>query len=94
MPQLLLLRLSMVLEVKSSVEYKNRNLKCKNKIHNDRSGGKMICDTGSDTLLDLFIDSVPFAAGTEDVGTMFGMGSDDSNNSDNNGSDDGSSSEK
>lgn len=93
MPQLLLLRLSMVLEVKSSVEYKNRNLKSKNKINNDRSGGKMICDTGSDTLLDLFIDSVPFAAGTEDVGTMFGMGSDDSNNPDN-GSDNGSSSEK
>lgn len=53
----------------------------------------MICDTGGDTLLDLFIDSVPFAAGTEDVGTMFGMGSDDSNNSDNE-SDNGSSSEK
>ena len=94
MPQLLLLRLSMVLEVKSSVEYKNENSKSKNKINNDRSGGKMICDTGSDTLLDLFIDSVPFAAGTEDVGTMFGMDSDDSNNSDNNGSDNGSSSEK
>lgn len=83
----------MVLEVKSFIEYKNRNLKCKNKINNDRSGGKMICDTGGDTLLDLFIDSVPFAAGTEDVGTMFGMGSDDSNNSDNE-SDNGSSSEK
>lgn len=40
----------------------------------------MFCDFGGGTLLDLFLDSVPIAAGTEDIETMFGMESTDSNN--------------
>lgn len=47
------------------------------------SGGsksKMFCDFGGGTLLDLFLDSVPIAAGTEDIETMFGMESTDANN--------------
>lgn len=43
-------------------------------------GSKMFCDFGGGTLLDLFLDSVPIAAGTEDIETMFGMESTDSNN--------------
>ena len=35
-------------------------------------GSKMFCDFGGGTLLDLFLDSVPIAAGTEDIETMFG----------------------
>lgn len=42
-------------------------------------GSKMFCDFGGGTLLDLFLDSVPIAAGTEDIETMFGMESTDSN---------------
>ena len=48
----------------------------------------MFCDFGGGTLLDLFLDSVPIAAGTEDIETMFGMESTDSN--DDNQSDDSS----
>lgn len=40
----------------------------------------MFCgDFTGDTMLDLFLDSVPIAAGTEDVETMFILPSDDEN---------------
>lgn len=47
---------------------------------------KMFCDFGDGSLLDLFLDSVPIAAGTEDIETMFGMESTDSNNDQSNNS--------
>lgn len=46
----------------------------------------MFCDFGDGSLLDLFLDSVPIAAGTEDIETMFGMESTDSNNDQSNDS--------
>lgn len=45
----------------------------------------MFCgDFTGDTMLDLFLDSVPIAAGTEDVETMFILPSDDENENNNN----------
>jgi len=85
----------MVLEAENTtLLLKNKSSKSKNK-NNLKSGVRMFCDFGEgDSLLDLFIDSVPFAAGTEDVETMFGLDDDSSDtNSDTNGSDDSSAGE-